>query len=540
MLTDKSGWVVGKVLAAQAAARGERPFLQFHDQPAVTFAEADAAANRLANGLLRHDVQPGERVGVMVPNSIECCTIWFGLSRLGAVQVFVNTAYKSGFLSHVLNNAAPRLIVIAAEYLAALAEIEEEVPTLEKAFVLGLAASPAPPRFLRVQLLPFEALLEAPAHPIDREVAYRDIGAIMYTSGTTGPSKGVLMPHAHLYMFGRGEVDNLRLTEEDVYYICMPLFHANAMLMQLYGCLIVGCKAVIVAGFSASRWIGDIRRHGVTVTNTLGVMTDFIFRQPERPDDGDNRLRVICAVPAPAEIGEAFERRFKVRLIEAYGMTEVNIPLYHPLDAPYRPGSCGRPYERFYEVKVVDQDSEEELPAGVVGEIVVRPKEPFCFMQGYNAMPDKTVEAWRNFWFHTGDAGKRDEDGYFYFVDRINDYIRVRGENISSYEIENVLTDHPSVAEAAAIAIKSEFAGGEDEVKACIVLKPGAAPAPEALLDYCQRQMPYFAVPRFVEFMDALPKTPTEKVRKGQLRAMGLTPATWDRRAAGYRLRRGA
>lgn len=221
-------------------------------------------------------------------------------------------------------------------------------------------------------------------------------------------------------------------------------------------------------------------------------------------------------------------------------MTEVNIPLYHPLDAPYRPGSCGRPYERFYEVKVVDQDSEEELPAGVVGEIVVRPKEPFCFMQGYNAMPEKTVEAWRNFWFHTGDAGKRDEDGYFYFVDRINDYIRVRGENISSYEIENVLTDHPAVAEAAAIAIKSEFAGGEDEVKACIVLKPGAAPAPEALIDYCQRQMPYFAVPRFVEFMDALPKTPTEKVRKGQLRAMGLTPATWDRRAAGYRLRRGA
>jgi carnitine-CoA ligase len=539
MPVDKSGWVVGEVLAAQAAARGAQPFLQFQDEAPVTFAEADAAATRLANGLLRHDVQHGEHVAVMVPNSVAYCIIWFALSRLGAVQVCVNTAYRGEFLAHVLRNAAPRYLLIHADYLEVLAQIEAEVPELQTAFVLGLGQA-QPPAFRRIGLRPAEALGEAPATPIAREVSPRDLGAIMYTSGTTGPSKGVLMPHAHLYLFGLGEVENLGLCAEDVYYISMPLFHANAMLMQLYGCLIAGCKAVIVPGFSASRWVDDIRRYGITITNTLGVMTAFLWNQPERPEDSDHRLRLICAVPTPPEIREAFERRFHTRLIEGYGMTEVNIVAYHPLDAPYRPGSFGLPYSRFFEVRVVDAETDEELPPGQVGELVVRPREPSCFMQGYNAMPERTVEAWRNLWFHTGDAARRDEDGYLYFVDRIKDCIRVRGENISSYEIEKVLLEHPAVDEAAAVAVKSEVTGGEDEIKACLVLKPGQHVEAHALLDYCQTRMPYFAVPRFVEFVEALPKTPTAKVRKAVLREAGLTPATWDRQAAGYRVRRRA
>ncbi len=539
MPTDKTGWVVGRVLAAQAAARGDRPFLQFQDDPALSYAETDAAANRLANGLLAFDVQPGERVGVMLPNSIAYCLTWFALSRLGAVHVSINTAYKGPFLSHVLNNAGARLAIVAAEYLPWLAEVEEAVPALETAIVMGLHEARDVPSFRRIALRAYEEVAADSAAPVEREVSYRDTGAIMYTSGTTGPSKGVLMPHAHLYLFGLGEAENLRMTAADVFYISMPLFHANAMLMQLYGCLVAGCKAVIAPGFSATRWIEDVRRHRATITNTLGVMTDFIHRQPPRPDDGDNDLRVICAVPTPAEIREELERRFNTRLIEAYGMTEVNIVLYHPMDAPYRPGSCGLPYERFFEVRVVDPDTDEEVAPGAVGEIVVRPREPYCFMQGYNAMPDKTVEAWRNFWFHTGDAARRDEDGYVYFVDRIRDCIRVRGENISSYEIEAVLAEHPAVAEAAAVAVQSEFAGGEDEVMACVVPREGGAPAPEALLDHCRERMPRFAVPRYVEFMDALPKTPTQKVRKAELRAQGVTAATWDRVAAGFELPRG-
>ena len=540
MAVDKSGWVVGSVLAAQAAARGDRPFLQFQDEAPVTFAEAHQAADRLAGGLLRQGLQPGEHVGVMVPNGIPYCTIWFALSRLGVVQVCVNTAYRGSFLTHVLGNAGVRALLIQADYLPLLAEIEADVPQLERAFVLGLDAAAPPPRFRRIRLQPFEPLLEAPGELPRLAVRPQDLGAIMYTSGTTGPSKGVLMPHAHLYLFGLGVVENLGLNTEDTYYICMPLFHANAMLMQLYGALIAGCKAVIAPGFSASRWLDDIRRHGVTITNTLGVMTEFIYRQPERPQDRDHRLRLVCAVPTPADLREDFERRFNTRLIEGYGMTEVNIVAYHPLHQPYRSGSFGLPYRRYFDVRVVHPETDDELPPGAVGELVVRPREAFGFVQGYHAMGEKTVEAWRNLWFHTGDAARRDEDGYLYFVDRIKDCIRVRGEYLSSYEIEKVIAAHPAVAEVAAVAVHSDFAGGEDEVKVCIVLKDAARLTPQEVLDYCQPRMPYFAVPRFVEFVDALPKTPTAKVRKTVLREQGTTAATWDRQAAGYQLRRRA
>jgi len=534
---DKTEWVVGKVLARQARERGNRPFLQNRDEPAVTYAEADATANRVARGLLREGVEPGERVGVFLPNGLEILHAWFAISRIGAVAVFINTAYRGAFLEHVLNNAGAKLILIDPEYLPRLVELEDKLPELKLAVVTGpIPAGQALPR--RIRIMEWGDLLREPPDAVDISVTYRDVGAIMYTSGTTGPSKGVLMPHAHLYLFGLGEVDNLRLVPDDIYYVCMPLFHANALFMQIYGTLIAGGKAVIVPVFSASRWLDDVRRYQATITNTLGVMTEFIYRQPPRPQDSQHRLRLMCAVPTPAEIAENFQRRFGVRLVEAYGMTEVNIPLYIPLDAPNRLGSCGKVYERYFEVKIADPETDEDLPPNALGEIVVRPKEPFGFMLGYNAMPDKTVEAWRNFWFHTGDAGRMDADGYVYFADRIRDTIRRRGENLSSYEIERVLAEHPAVAEAAAIAVKSDIPGGEDEVKACIVLRPGQTLKPEALLDHCQTHMPHFAVPRYVEFVESLPKTPTQKVQKVRLRQAGLTPGTWDREAVGYRVKR--
>lgn len=539
MGTDKSSWVVGKVLAEQAARRGAAPCIQFQDGLPVTYAAADAIANRVANGLARLGVGFGERVGVMLPNGLEYCYAWFGINRLGAVHVAINTAYRGIFLEHVLTNAGAERMVIDWTYLPWLQQIEDKVPALKTALVPGLAGrgGESPP-FKQVEVLPFESVMEAPADPPNVEVSYMDIGTIMYTSGTTGPSKGVLMPHAHGYLMGYGTAGNFRLTERDTYYVCMPLFHANAQMLQVYGTLIAGGKVVIAPAFSASAWLDDVRKYRATITNTLGVMTGFVYRQPERPEDSDHNLRLIVAVPTPPDIAESFQKRFGVRLVEAYGMTEVNIPLYMPLDEPYRPGSCGKVYDRYFEVKVVDPDTDEDLPPDAVGEIVVRPKEPFGFMQGYNAMPDKTVEAWRNFWFHTGDAGRRDEEGYFYFMDRIRDRIRRRGENISSYEIEKVLCEHPAVAEAVAIAVRSEIAGGEDEIKVCVVLKPQAALQPEALLDFCQGRMPYFAVPRYVEFLSALPKTPTEKVQKAKLRETGISPATWDREAVGYQVRR--
>ena len=540
---DKTDWVLGTVLAKQGAALRDKPFVQFQDDPPHTFGDMDTRANRVANTLAALGVKRDERVLLMLPNSIAFLDAWFGINRLGAAMVPINTAYKGGFLEHVINNAAvngsARVMIIDREFVPVLQASEDRVPHLETVVVRDAdGAATDLPIFTRLRAVSFDTLLDAPATPVNVPVAYHDVGAIMYTSGTTGPSKGVLMPHAHLYLYGHAKIKAIRLTPEDVYYCCMPLFHANALLMQVYSALIAGCRLVLARSFSASRWLDDVRRCGATVTNTLGVMTEFIYRQPPRAEDRDHRLRVVVAVPIAPEWGEAFQQRFNTKLLEVYGMTECNIPTYMPYDEGLRDNSCGKVLDEWFEMAIVDPDTDEELPPDTVGEMVVRPKEPWVFMAGYHAMPEKTVEAWRNFWFHTGDAGRRDAEGYFYFIDRMKDCIRRRGENISSYEIEQVLNDHPAIAESAAVAVKSSFAGGEDEVKACVLLRPGTQLQPEKLLDYCQERMPYFAVPRYVEFINDMPKTPTEKLRKHVLREAGVTPATWDREAAGYVVKR--
>lgn len=536
---EKKDWIVDRVLAEQAAKRGDQDFMVVGNGRYVTYGEADERATRVANGLKNLGVEAGEHVGVMLPNSLEYAYAWFGVCRMGAVHVAINTAYKGVFLEHVLNNAGPKVMLIHPDYLPWLVEIEGRVPTLEKAIIPGLRQMATPPVFQRIVAHDFDELLKSPATPVEHEISYRDTGVIMYTSGTTGPSKGVLMPHAHLYLFAKGTVDNLKLNKQDIYYICMPLFHANAMLMQFYGAMLVGAKVAVVPGFSASGWLKDVRRFGATITNTLGVMAEFLLRQPSTVDDKNHNLRVIQAVPLPEEVEAGMAEKYGVRAIEAYGMTEVNIPLYRPLDGPSVPNSCGQVYDAYFDVRILDPETDEECPRGVLGEIVVRPKEPFGFMQGYNAMPEKTVEAWRNFWFHTGDAGTCDKEGNFFFVDRIKDCIRRRGENISSYEIEKVIGEMTEVAEVAAVAVPSEIRGGEDEILACIVLKNGATLAHKTVLDFCAPKMPHFAVPRFVSFLSELPKTPTQKVQKAKLRAGESKAEVWDREEAGYKVSRG-
>jgi crotonobetaine/carnitine-CoA ligase len=579
-------WVVGEVLRRQAEQRGAAPFLQMSGGAPASFAEVDAQANRLARGLGRLGVASGELVAVMLPNSIEYCLVWFALNRLGAVHVAVNTEYKGEFLRHVLADAGCRRIICHRAYLGRLAAIGQELPALVEVIVTGagdlvadeLATGPvatagavtgepesagpggapasatggapggrtsaglsgaARPALSGVQWLQLEECFDRSAEPLECAVTYRDISTIMYTSGTTGPSKGVLMPHAHNYLLGRGIVDHLGVSERDTYYVCMPLFHANAMFMQVYASLIAGARVVLAPRFRASRWLDEVRAGGATLTHTIGVMTDFLLRQPERPVDRLNQLRAILAVPNAPALAPVFQRRFAVPvMIEGYGMTEVNMPLYMPVDGPPRPGSCGRVYGRYFEVRIADPETDEELPPGAVGEILVRPRQPYAFSAGYHRLPERTVAAWRNFWFHTGDAGRRDADGYFYYVDRLKDCIRCRGENVSSFEVEAALLHHPAVAEVAAIAVPSPAAGGEDEVMVCVVRTPGAELGAAELLDFCQERMPRFAVPRYVDFLDRLPRTPTEKVQKALLRARGITATTWDREAAGYRLRR--
>lgn len=519
-------WSLPAILQARASTGGARPFFSMIGEPAISVGEMELRSRRIANGLAELGVGFGDRVLVMLPNCTEFVEAWFAINRLGAVLVTINTAYRGMFLEHIANNAGAQLMICAAEFLPVVLASEAAMPMLRSLVVArsgAAAAQPAPQRLARVE---FDALRAGSERGLDVQVSPRDLSAIVYTSGTTGKSKGVMIPHAQMFLNPQVYIEQLDIGRDDIFYSALPLFHTNALALQVYGALIAGCRVHLAPQFSASRWLPDVRASGATVTNLLGVMTDFVWRQPAAEHDSDNALRIASAVPMPA-FASGFEDRFGVRLRELYGSTEANCPLYSPRDEPRREGACGKVVERWFECRIADPETDRELPPGEIGELQIRARAPDGFMAGYYAMADETVKAWRNLWFHSGDAMRRDEEGWYYFVDRMKDCIRRRAENISSFEVEQVVLQHASIEEAAAIGIRSPDDPQEQEVKVCVVMKAGARADPAALHAFCAARMPGFAVPRYIEFCDDLPKTPTQKVRKQELRDRGITASTW-------------
>ena len=267
-------------------------------------------------------------------------------------------------------------------------------------------------------------------------------------------------------------------------------------------------------------------------------MSYFLWRQPSVPEEKEHRGRLSVITPAPHDILKEFMERFNLKILEGYGLTETGVVTYMRPNEPFRVGSCGKESPG-YEVKIADPESDEELDKGQVGEIIVRPRIPNIMLYHYHKMPEKTVSDFRNFWFHTGDAGKMDDEGYVYFVDRVKDYIRRRGENISSFEVEKIVCQHPVVAEAAAIGIKSgEGKFAEDDLMIVVVKKPYKDVSHEELIKHCEERMPYFMIPRFIRFVKSIPKTPTERVQKHILKEEGITQDTWDMEKAGYKIKR--
>ena len=534
-------WTLVHLLRGQAAAQGDRPFVRFEDGQAFTFRQLDAWTDALAGSLAALGVRAGDRVLGLVGNRAESIGMLFATVKLGAVWVPVNTGLRGAFLHHQLHNAEPRVVVLEDRLAVNLRDVVAGPVAPEALVIVGDPVTPTPACLATARRLMFPELraLRAPADFELVTPSPGDVTMIMYTSGTTGPSKGVLIPHGHCYLAGLGLAEATALTAADRYFVCMPLFHANALLMQFVGSLIAGAQVVVTERFRATSWLEEVRAAEATITNGLGVIPEFIFRQPPTGRDRDHRLRLMMAVPIAPEWGADFEKRFGVPFMQGFGMTECNIVAYTRPGDDLVPGCAGYPLADWFEVGIADPHTDAPLPAGQTGEIVVRPKLPGCVMAGYFRMPEKTVEAWRNLWFHTGDAGRFDDLGRLHYVDRIKDCIRRRGENISSFEIEQVLNAHPAVAESAVVGIKVAGAGGEDEVKAYVVPAPGAPVDPVALLDWCAPRMPHFAVPRFVEVVTGeLAKTPTGKLQKTPLREAGITAATWDRESVGYVVRR--
>ncbi len=523
--------VIGDLVRDRARTHGDKVLLRFRDQ-AFTYAETDRLSDRCACGFVHLGVGKGDKISLMLPNCPDFIHLWFGAAKIGAVEVPINTSYKGEFLRHIVDQSDSRVLVVDGQYLERLLLIQDDLRVLEKVVVVGECPKETLGA-LRIPAVSFAEFLAAPEAALDVEILPSDDQSIIYTSGTTGLSKGAIGPHMFWIVVAERLLEIRQGTADDVFYTFMPLYHFNAQVLTVLTTVVAGAQMVLSDKFSASGFWDDIRRYGATQFNYLGAVMPILAKQPERPDDLDNPARIALGAGCPPGVMEEVERRFGITCMEGFGMTEIGIPIHVRLD-DRRPGSCGKPLD-IYEIRLVD-DQDEEVPVGEPGEIVFRPREPFTMMSGYYNMADKTLEAYRNLWFHSGDLGRQDEDGYYYFVDRKKDALRRRGENISSFEVERAINTHPAVLESAAVAVKSELA--EDEVKICVVLKPGATLAPEELMRYADERMPYFAVPRFVEFMDSLPKTPTERVQKFLLKEAGVTPQTWDREKAGVEVKR--
>jgi carnitine-CoA ligase len=523
--------VLGELIHDRAKKLGSKVFLRFKDQ-AFTYEEMDRLSNRYAYGYQKVGIKKNDKVSFMLPNSPELIFLWFGAAKIGAVEVPINTSYKGEFLRHIVDQSDSRILAIVPEYIDRVKLIQDDLKKLETVMILG-DFDKKDIEGLKFPVITLEEFADGPDTPVDVKVYPWDPHNIIYTSGTTGLSKGALAPHKFWLVTAETTLKLREGTKDDIFYTFMPLYHFNAQVLTVMTAMIAEAEMVLSDKFSASRFWNDIRKHKATQFNYLGAVIPILNKQPEKPDDHDNPVRIAFGGGCPPNVMEQFEKRFGVICMEGFGMSEIGLAIHVTLD-DRRPGSCGKVLD-LYEIALVD-DYDNEVPIGEPGEILFRPKEPFTMMLGYYNMPEKTLESYQNLWFHTGDLAKKDADGYYYFVDRKKDSLRRRGENISSFEVEKAINTHPKILESAAVAVSSELA--EDEVKICVVLKPGETLSPEDLIKHAADRMPYFAVPRYVEFMESLPKTPTERVQKFQLRQAGITANTWDREKAGIEIKR--
>jgi crotonobetaine/carnitine-CoA ligase len=498
----------------------DHPFLKCEGRETTT-GELWSASHRVASALIEWGVAPGDRVAVMMSNVPEFLDVWFGIVRCRAIEVPVHSAYRGPLLEHILAESGARILFCDAEFVDRLAGLN--TPELERVVVRGPTAT-APALSASVTVSDLDRLhAETDPAPLPAPVV-DDVTCLLYTSGTTGPSKGVVLSHTANLMLAQANVDLMEYTDRDVLYTAFPLFHVNAKYTSVVSTLLSGARLILDDRVSASRFWERMREEHVTSFNYLGTMLTVIAKQPARDSDRDHEVDRCYGGAADPALWDVFQDRFGVRLHEHYGMTEIGIAIQNTR-LVRRPGSIGLPAP-YFKARVADPD-DRECATGEVGEIQIRPRRPDIMLREYWGRPDATIEAFRNLWFHTGDRARRDEDGFFYYVDRLKDSIRRRGENVSSFEVESVINEIDAVIECAAYGVPSEL--GEDDVMVAVVLGEGLSLDHPALIEHCEARLAYFAVPRYVRVVERLPKTPSERVQKFVLRKQGVTPDTVDR-----------
>lgn len=516
---------IGRILKDKADVNKDKILFYFEDK-AFSYREANNIANKWANGYQSLGIKKGDRVTAMLPNSPEFLFHWFGLAKLGGVDNPINTAYKGDLLRHVISLSDSKVVLIHEDFLDRIVTIQDELPKLEK-IVLYAPSGKKPQVSLKIPIIPYEDMLKDDSEPTpDEEVRHCDPLQIIYTSGTTGPSKGVLLPHNAMYCYSADSVKFFNMTSDDIHYSCLPMFHINIRFFTVIPSILCDTSFAIAQKFSASRLWEDICKYNATIFCLLGAMCDFLWNQPPSDYEKNNPARLFWGGPLQVKRAQEYEERYRLKVYAGYfGMSEANwITSIDVKEADRLKSddkwaqalSMGRENKELYQVKLVDE-FDDEVPDGELGEIICRPARPFSMMLEYINMPDKTVEAWQNLWFHTGDVSRKDKDGYFYFVDRKKDYLRRRGENISSFEVEAVINSYPKTAESVVLGIQSEQFNDED-ILVVLRLKPGEELSPKEFLEFCEQRMAKFMVPQFVMLVDEIPRTATGRAEKYKIR----------------------
>jgi carnitine-CoA ligase len=511
-----------RMVRAKARQNGSKIALQF-PEGTLSYEELDRESDRVAAGLVEAGLQKGDRVACLLGNRVEFPLLWFGVAKSRGIFVPLNTALRGELLRYELADCQPKGIVVEQSLYPTYLQASDGGSSA-RVWVVDPAGDrdPAPSgtgRFTDLRA----SLSVVPMDPPDPW----EPASILYTSGTTGRPKGVVLPHRRLANTPREVGLRAQLASDSVLFTALPLYHCNAQEKTALVALLNDLTAAFDDRFHASTFWETAGRVGATHVALLTTMITILYKQPTKPSDHSHHVRVATASGTPVSIWKEFEARFGLRIIESYGMTECGCTTLMNPPESIRVGSVGLPLG-FVEAEIVDE-LDRPVPPGIRGELVVRPRVPFTMFLEYYGKPEKSVESWRNLWFHTGDLLKQDADGYFYFIDRQADVIRRRGENLAPYDVEAALNEHPAVLESVVVGVPSEL--GEDDVKAFIQLRPDALLTAEELFEFATQRLPSFMVPRYIEFVSEIPKTANQKAQRFRLRGR-LTGREVDRELA--------
>jgi crotonobetaine/carnitine-CoA ligase len=507
-------------LLVARSSLGDKPLL-LCDGETLSYRDADESSNRIASSLADFGIGHGDVVATLMYNSIDHASIWLACIKLGAVFAALNVSLTPKELVYSLGDTGAKLIVVDGELIEPYCEARKEFGSIPVE-VLWRGPKDAPPEFV-----PFAQLLLGENLLPEAHIAPTDPMAIIYTGGSTSMPKGVLAPHMYYIGAAMRYEEITQSQPDDVHFANSHFFHVGGQQFGLMGPLFCGTTGVMTRWFSVKNYWRIAREVGATIIDPIGTMMSALLTTEASPADRDHKVRIgigIASGQVRSAYRDEFERRFGVPLLEVYAMTEVGVLLCSERLDDQHTGSCGRTHG-WADVRIVDED-EMPVPTGETGQILLRPSEPNCFMLEYINKPAETIAAWRNLWYHTGDIGYVDENDYIHFVGRQAHWIRRRGENVSAFEVEKVLTEHPDVVDCGAVGVPAEL--GEEDIKAYVELEPGAVSDPAALIGWCRERLAYFKLPRYIEFVDSFPRTITkQEIARHELRKRGIGDA-WD------------